>query len=150
MRIAIPLALLAAVVALAGYASTASAAPVAWDDPSGSADGFTYTDGGSDEGLFGTPVVSGNRFIFHPVAFKAHDKNGTDGISDDASDRLFVTIEAPAGDMITGIGIQEWGDYHVVVGGEVNVFGTLFLTKLNGTFAVEEDQLVLCRYSIEG
>lgn len=142
MRTATALTVLAALLALAGFADTASAATVAWADPNGSGDGFTFTDGGSDHGLFGTPVVSGNRFFFHPVAFKAHDHDGTDGVSADASDRLFVTIEAAPGDMITGIGIEEWGDYHIVVGGEVNVFGTLFLTKIEGPADVKDSQLV--------
>jgi hypothetical protein len=142
MRTATTLTVLACLLALTGFATTSSAVTVAWSDPDGNGDGFTYTDGGSDNGLYGTPVVSGNRFIFFPQAFKAQDNNGTDGITDEAGDRLFVTIEAAPGQMITGIGLQEWGDYHINVAGYVSVTAALYLTNLTpNQFDVASDTM---------
>ena len=130
MKAKTALVFLSLAIALSSLSGTTFAGRVPWDDPDGNLDDFTFSDGGSDNGLFGTPVVSGNRFIFHPVAFKAHDNNCKDGVSDSAADRLFLKKTPKPGKAIHGLAIEEFGDYHIVGGGEVSLAGALFVTNL--------------------
>ena len=51
-------------------ALSASAATVPWSQPSGSTASFDYSNGQSDNGLFGSPTVAGTTFIFTPSNFK--------------------------------------------------------------------------------
>lgn len=113
-------------------ASSAVAAPlIPWAVPNGAADDFTYTSGGSDTGLFGEPTIIGNSFFFFPAAFRAE---ATNGASDIANDRIDVRIQANVGFNITGVIIQEFGDYQLTGSGDVSVTGQLQLTNLNVPF----------------
>ncbi len=103
-------------------------AVIYWANASGSAGSFDWSNGGSDNGLFGDPVVSGNTFIFTPSNFRAESVNGVAAI---VSDRMEVTITAKPGSVITGIRITEYGDYGILSQGMVSVSGTMFLTNLN-------------------
>jgi uncharacterized protein (TIGR03382 family) len=113
-------------------ASSAVAAPlIPWTVPNGAADDFTYTNGGSDTGLFGQPTIIGNSFFFFPAAFRAEATNGG---SDIANDRIDVRIQANPGFNVTGVIIQEFGDYQLTGSGDVSVTGQLQLTNLNIPF----------------
>ena len=94
----------------------------------GSATAFDWFNGGSDNGLFGDPVlVGGNTFVFTPQNFRA---DSLDGVSGTAADRLKVTLVAKPGQMITGIRITEFGDYGITGNGEVRISGGLFMTNM--------------------
>lgn len=124
-----------AVMALSGSAF----AFVPWNNPSGSAAFFDWSGGGSDTGLFGSPVlVGGDTFVFFPSGFRAESNNG---VAASAYDRLEVQIDAHAGFSFSDIRITEYGDYGVIGTGEVSVGGTLFVTDL-ATFNVYTDNLL--------
>lgn len=100
---------------------------VFWTNASGNALSFSWSGGGSDLGLFGSPTVFGDSFYFFPSNFRAQSTNGVGAVT---YDRLEVTLEAFAGKHITGIQITEYGDYGILSSGSVQVSGTLFMTNL--------------------
>lgn len=117
----------AAGAALAGPALADPLIP--WSNPSGSAISFDWSNGGSDTGLFGSPIVVGDTFRFFPAAFRAQ---ATSGGADIKYDRLEVTLLAKPGFNFTEIRITERGDYGIVgAGGQVSVSGTMFLNDLD-------------------
>ena len=108
-----------------------TAAPVGvtpFSQPSGSGDGFTYSDGYTSNGLFGDPTVIGSTFQFTPSRFFAGATNG--GVSQ-VADTLTVTLTADAGRQIDAINLLELGDYSIVRGGAVDVAGFLILSDLD-------------------
>ncbi|MEM8874818.1 MAG: hypothetical protein AAGD32_11245 [Planctomycetota bacterium] len=114
-------------IALVGFSATADAAFIPWDVPSGSTSSFSFSGGGSDNGLFGSPdVVSDDGFAFSPDAFIAVD-DVDDDISVSTTDRLEVTITANPGQTIDKITIGELGDFAILGAGSVQVSGALFL-----------------------
>jgi hypothetical protein len=124
--------ILTCVACVGVLASSAIAAPlIPWTTPNGAADDFTYTNGGSDTGLFGQPTIIGNSFFFFPAAFRAEATNGGSQI---VSDRIDVTIQANPGFNVTGVIIQELGDYQMTGTGTVSCSGSLRLTNLNVPF----------------
>lgn len=124
-----------AIVGLAGLGSFAATthAAVPWNVPSGTAPGgtFTYANGGSDSGLFGSPVVLSNGFQFFPTNFFASSSNG---VAQTTRDRFYVTINlpanAPAGTYLEGIKVKEAGDYAILGGGAVQAAGLMTMTVL--------------------
>jgi hypothetical protein len=129
-----------------GFVQDAQAAFVYWTagggrvGSSGTATDWNWANGGSDTGLFGSPVlVNGNTFVFFPSLFRAYSANGTPGL---AYDRLEFDIIAHQDTSITGFSITEYGDYAVQgAGGQVEVTGTLFLTNLQN-FQTKTSNLV--------
>jgi len=120
----------AAVTAVAGTLGLASPADafVNWVPSSGAGSFFTYSGGGSDNGLFGNPtLVGGNTFKFFPPAFTADSNNG---VAASLTDRLEVTLLANPGQRFTLIRITEIGDWAITGVGTVRDSGTLFLTDL--------------------
>ena len=104
--------ILTAVVVL-GIVGSANAF-VSWTSPSGSGAFFDYSNGGSDNGLFGDPVGPiGQTFVFAPSNFTAPD-----GSSDTAYDRIEVDLTETSGD-ITFIRFIESGSYEITGGGSV-------------------------------
>lgn len=96
---------------------------VAWTIPSGSAVNFDWENGGSDNGLFGNPVIIGeNIFAFFPQNFRADSLNGQ---SAEVSDTLSFDLIAHSNALITGIQISEYGDYGILGSGFVNMYGAL-------------------------
>jgi hypothetical protein len=118
-------------------AISASAAPVPWSSPNGSTPFFDYSNGQSDNGLFGSPNIAGSTFEFFPSSFQAQSSNGS---SANTSDRLSFTLMAKPGQTITGITINEAGDYAILGTGTVNAQGALFVTNLN-QFSFQSDTL---------
>jgi hypothetical protein len=120
----------AAVTAVAGALLLAGEASafVNWVPPSGAGSFFTYSGGGSDNGLFGNPtLVGGNTFQFFPANFQANSNNG---VAASTSDRLEVTLLANPGNRFTQIRVTEFGDWAITGVGTVRDSGTLFLTDL--------------------
>ncbi|XVJ58493.1 MAG: PEP-CTERM sorting domain-containing protein [Tepidisphaera sp.] len=112
---------------------------VPWSNTNGTAAFFNWSGGGSDTGLFGSPVlVGGDTFVFFPSGFRAESNNGVAGT---AYDRLEVQVDAHAGFSFSDIRITEYGDYGIIGSGEVSVGGTLFVTDLT-TFNVYTDNLL--------
>lgn len=127
-------------VAGAAMALSGSAfAFVPWSNPNGTASYFNWSGGGSDTGLFGSPMlVGGDTFVFFPSNFRAESVNGVAGA---AYDRLEFQVDAHAGFTFSDIRITEFGDYGVIGTGSVSAGGTLFVTNLN-TSQVVTDNLV--------
>ncbi len=115
--------MLAGVLAIAGSAH----AFVFWNNPNGTANGFDWKDGGSDNGLFGDPVIIGNTFTFFPSGFIASGLNGTAGF---ISDRLEVELIAHKNFNFTGIKITEVGDYGILGTGGVQASAFMVVTDL--------------------
>lgn len=117
-------------VAVLGLAAFANAAPVPWSNPSGSVPGvFSWSNGQSDNGLFGSPVVAGNSFTFFPSNFRAIGSNGG---AQTTTDRLSFTLEiAPGNVLFEGLTVNEFGDYSITNGGQVSADAFLFVTNLN-------------------
>ena len=120
----------AALTAIAGIAFFAGAAQafVPWTQPSGSGSFFTYSGGGSANGLFGDPIlVGGNTFSFSPPNFIA---NSVNGVAASTPDTLQVTLTANANARFTQIVVNELGDWAITGIGQVQASGTLSLTDL--------------------
>ena len=117
-------ALIAIVIAQQAFAF------VPWNNPNGTATYFDWFNGGSDTGLFGSPLLTngGTSFTFFPQNFRAQS---TDGASAQTSDRLQVMLVAHPGRVFGQIRIQEFGDYGILNTGQVSATGGLFLTDLN-------------------
>jgi hypothetical protein len=127
MTFRVSASLMAVVAGTLGLASAADGF-VFWSSPNGAGSFFTYSGGGSDNGLFGDPVLlGGNTFTFFPAAFAANSSNG---IAQSTNDRLEVTLQANPGQQFTQIKITEWGDWAITGIGTVRDSGTLFITDL--------------------
>jgi hypothetical protein len=124
--------LMFAAVAALGVSSFAFAAP--WVPTNGVAPGgaFSYSGGGDDNGLFGSPIVVPDGFVFTPVNFKAISSNG---VAQTTTDKLFVTIDAAPGSELDKILINEAGDYSILGNGSgsnsVRASGAMFVTILD-------------------
>jgi uncharacterized protein (TIGR03382 family) len=128
------------VAAFAGLAVASQAmAFIPWVNANGSASYFSWQNGGSDTGLFGSPtLVGGDTFVFFPSNFRAESINGVAG---SAYDRLEFEVIAHAGFSFTDIRVTEFGDYGIVGTGSVTAAGTLFVTNLD-TAQIEMNDLV--------
>jgi hypothetical protein len=104
---------------------------------SGSASFFNWSDGGSDLGLFGSPRLIADNFVFFPSGFRAQSVGGAPSL---VGDRLQVRLTAHAGRYFTEIRIREFGDYGIVGGGTVDINGAMFVTNM-GTGQVLTDTL---------
>ena len=130
---------LTATLLLAGLSGTAMA-DVPWDVPNGMTNNFFYENGGSANGLFGSPtVLPDGTFLFNPTNFRA-EQNGGPG-ADTINDQLFFDIIAKPNFNVTGVRLVEVGDYAISGDAQVNVGGGLFVTNLD-FFAFDTDALV--------
>ncbi|PKL47629.1 MAG: hypothetical protein CVV39_05525 [Planctomycetes bacterium HGW-Planctomycetes-1] len=103
-------------------------AVIYWSNSSGTADEFSWTNGGSDKGLFGDPtLVGGNTLVFAPTNFRAESVDGKSAIT---SDRLQFDLIADPGKEIKSIKITESGDYGILYEGKVSAGGAIFITNL--------------------
>lgn len=127
--------IMAGVLALAGTANGF----VFWSNPNGTAAGFDWKDGGSDNGLFGDPVVLGNTFTFSPNGFIAIAANGVAGI---VSDRLEVELIAHKNFNFSGIKITELGDYGILGSGAVQTTAFMVITDLDIVRPMQSDLMV--------
>jgi hypothetical protein len=121
---------------------------------SGTADGFSWTNGGSDKGLFNAPVsIEGNTFVFFPTDFFAESINGKSAIT---SDRLQIRISADPGKEIKGVRITEYGVYDINSAGKVIAGGYVILTNLSqyetisSTFLMDPDMPIASTVKCSG
>lgn len=125
-----------AFVALSGTAI----ADVPWDNPSGMTSNFFWENGGSANGLFGSPtILPDGTFLFNPTQFRAEQAGGPG--ADTISDQLFFDIIAKPNFNITGVRITEVGDYAINGDAQVSVGGGLFISNLD-FFGFATDTLV--------
>lgn len=123
-----------AVLAVAGVCSTATAT-VDWSNPSGSTPLFSWSNGYSNSGFFGDPVIIGNTFVFTPQGFSA-----VQGVQNTKTDTLQVDITAAPGQTILGVIIREAGSRSHSSG--TSIGGTLFLKDLDDpNFPMLQDPL---------
>ena len=81
---------------------------VSWTNTAGMTADFSWSGGGSDNGLFGDPTIVGNSFVFEAISgFKAESISGS---AAQVSDRLEVTIVAKGAFQITDIRLTEFGE----------------------------------------
>lgn len=117
------------VAAVFSIAVARPASAVLWTNSSGTSPGlFSWSNGGSDQGLFGDPVVVGSQFIFSPSNFRAVSSNG---VAQTTADRLFVTIDIAPGNSLVAVSLSELGDYSILGTGTVQASGFMFVTDLN-------------------
>jgi hypothetical protein len=110
-----------ATLAMAG--GTANAA-VDWSNPSGSTPLFSWSNGYTNNGFFGDPVIIGNTFVFTPQGFSA-----VQGVQNTKTDTLQVDITAAPGQTILGVIIREFGSRSHSSG--TSIGATLFLKDLD-------------------
>jgi hypothetical protein len=95
-----------------------------WTNANGSGDFFDWSEGGSDNGMFGDPqLVDGDTWLFFPEAWRAES---ADGVPDSANDRMQVNLSAHQGQVFTSIRIREAGDYGILGDGAVSASGSAF------------------------
>jgi hypothetical protein len=118
---------LLAAAAAVGLLASASlhAAPVAWTNSSGTSTTFTWTNGANDNGLANDPLVSGSTFAFFP-SLKAFTINSAPGT---AGDVIRVTLVPNAGQRISGISADFFGDTTVLGQGAAGYSATLDAQK---------------------
>lgn len=105
-RTIVGLALFGLVVAVA---APASAAP--WSNSNGSGTGFSWTNGHDDNGLYGSPLLSGgNTFVFFPSNYRAESIGAG---AQSTEDRMEVTITLDPGFTLTAIQVVEFGDFEL-------------------------------------
>jgi hypothetical protein len=103
---------LAVVAAVLVCTSSAFAGP--WADPSGSADNFTYSNGGDINGHFGEPMVFGDTFFLVNTDFQVSSADGVAGPQGDHQwDTLSVDVHADAGMVFSIIRVTAFGSYAV-------------------------------------
>jgi uncharacterized protein (TIGR03382 family) len=129
-------------IALAALAAASSSALafVPWSNPAGNGSFFSWANGGSTNGLFGSPIlIGGDSFTFFPQAFRAQSVNGA-AVS--VNDRLSFDILVQPGYQVTGVRIAEQGDYGVLFTGSVSVIGILGLENLDTAQTVTDNLVV--------
>lgn len=119
-------------LALVGSLSLAAWAQafVPWSNPSGIGTNFDYFGGGSDFGLFGSPIlVGGDTFRFFPSFFRAQS---SDGRTAQTHDRMTVELLAHTGERLEGISFVNPWTYNVVgEGSSITGIVEFFVTDLN-------------------
>jgi MYXO-CTERM domain-containing protein len=120
---------LAAAIGAALFSGSSAMAFVPWASPTGTGSFFSWENGGSATGLYGSPILlAGDTFVFFPSEFRAQSSNGG---SASATDRLEVDLIAHAGFRFSAIMIQEYGDYGIANEGSVTASGSLTIGDLN-------------------
>lgn len=106
-------------IALAGFISAgAYGAAIPWSNPSGVLPGvFSWTNGQTENGLYGSPTVSANTFAFIPNNFRAIGSNGG---SQNVTDRITFDLDVAPGLIVESIDVREFGDYAITGGGTVS------------------------------
>lgn len=114
--------------AVLGLAVAAHAVP--WSNPSGTVPGvFSWSNGQSDNGLFGSPIVAGTSFTFFPNNFRAVSNNG---VPQTTSDRLSFQVDvAPGAADFSAVRVNELGDFSITNGGTVSAETFLFVTNID-------------------
>jgi hypothetical protein len=117
------------ILALLVLPSLAGAIPVPWPNPSGEVPGlFRWSNGQSDNGLFGAPVITSDGFAFVIENFQAVSQNG---VNRTTTDRLFFQVELLAASQQPLAVMQHSGNFSIVGGGTVSSEAFLFLTNLD-------------------
>lgn len=119
-----PLCRLAPVALLLAAAGSASA-QIAWSNPNGSGAFFDWANGQNQTGLFGSPTLVGDTFIFFPSNFVASSANGNPAAATDTFD---VDLLVHPGFKFDGISISELGDYSIQGQGSVSAGATMTIS----------------------
>ncbi|MEK6702488.1 MAG: hypothetical protein AABZ53_09505 [Planctomycetota bacterium] len=118
-----------ALVASASMLGSAQAF-VPWINTNGSSSTFDWFGGGSDLGLFGSPMLMGaDTFLFFPNSFNAQS---SDGHTTQTRDRMQVELLLHQSQRVAQISFINTWKYNVVgVGSSVSATSSIFLTDLN-------------------
>jgi hypothetical protein len=128
-RLNVNLIRFAAAATLAALTGTASAV-VPWAQPSGTVPGvFSWSNGQTDNGLYGSPIVTGNSFTFFPNNFRAVANSGG---SQTTTDRISFTLDVAPGNFFESFRVAETGDYSITNGGTVDSRALLNVANANG------------------
>jgi PEP-CTERM motif len=131
-------AIVASLVASTSFVASTFAAPaIPWSTPSGSNSAFSWSGGGSDNGLFGSPtLVTPTGISFSPSGFKATAANGVAGQISDRLEFDLAVVQPASGPRkdFDKIHIREFGDLALTSApgsyAAANVGGALFVTVL--------------------
>lgn len=98
-----------------------------WSNSSGSTAYFDWSNGGSENGIYGDPIIiTENTFVFFPANFRAESSGDFDSIYD----RMEFDLNFHLGFCLSGIKVIEYGDYGILGEGSVQATGSLTMTKL--------------------
>lgn len=115
-----------AAVSIAAIPTDSDAAFLPWGNASGSNGVISWSNGGSTDGIWGDPVVTGLTLTFTPDEFRAEASNGG---ADTVDGLLSFDVDILGGNQITGFRIDEVGSYSVLGLGVVNATGVLIVTN---------------------
>jgi uncharacterized protein (TIGR03382 family) len=102
---------------------------VPWSNSNGSNTVLAWENGGSANGLFGSPTVVADTFFF--IANSNFDAQASDGSTQVTSDTLTVRVHALSGNAFTEVLFYSSGDYTVFgEGASVNVTGSMNVQNL--------------------
>lgn len=120
------------VVAGIALACTAPAfAFVPWTNPAGSNSVLSWSGGGSDNGLFGSPTVVADTFFF--IANQNFIAQASDGSSQITEDTLRVRVNAINGNAFSEVIFFSSGDYTLFgSGASVNITGNMSVSEVGG------------------
>jgi hypothetical protein len=119
----------ATAVAVAALAGTASAV-VPWAQPAGTVPGvFSWSNGQTENGLYGSPIVAGNSFTFFPNNFRAVANGGG---TQTTTDRISFTLDVAPGNFFESFRVVETGDYSITNGGTVDSRALLTVNNASG------------------
>lgn len=106
----------------------ASAVSVPWSNPSGEIPGVVrWSNGQTDNGLFGSPVVDGATFRIPLNHFRA---TATAGASRTTFDRLFVQFDLLSASSLPAVQLDFAGEY-AANAGQISAEAFLFVTNLD-------------------
>ena len=105
--------------------STPACAFYSW--PDGENQFFKWENGGSQNGRFGTPTISGTTFQFSDLDFLAETNSGFVKVDD----VLRFDLIAKSNYKILGLKISEYGEYGITGTGRVSASGKITVTNLD-------------------
>ncbi|MBN1514470.1 MAG: PEP-CTERM sorting domain-containing protein [Phycisphaerae bacterium] len=99
-----------------------------WDYPTGSTEYFDYANGTDANGLFGSPYVSGNTFLFDGATFLAEASNGG---SESQQDTTSFDVTVKPGLFFSSMTVTANGSYNLVGDGSYVTLGSGITLKEN-------------------
>lgn len=108
---------------------------VAWDNPAGLADTYSFTDGSSSTGRYNDPIVATDTLLFTPSNYIAESDGATY-----VSETLCVTLTADSGLEFSSLSFAMGGDYAVNGQNLASAGAFLSATNLDTNQTLSTDQ----------
>jgi len=115
-----------------GSLATSAQAAVAWDAPAGATSTFSWTNGSSANGFYGSPLITDTGMFFTPGLFSSIQTNGgMTTISDFLTVDLAITQpESGPRKQFTSFRVTQFGDFQLIGTASANIVGGLEITTV--------------------